>query len=75
MPTCMVCGRPFPDGQGIVISRGSIYMAFHSSRCASKFLQRMIKDAEDISCLEKLYERTSKEFEEAMKKKLTVKRI
>lgn len=40
--TCVVCGRVFPDGQGIVIRTGDVDIAFHSSRCAAKFLRMLI---------------------------------
>ena len=40
---CIVCGRVFPEGQGIVIRYGDIVLAFHSSRCASKFLRQLLE--------------------------------
>lgn len=40
--TCVVCGRVFPDGQGIVIRTGDTDIAFHSSKCAAKFLRILI---------------------------------
>ncbi len=40
---CIVCGRPFPEGQGIIINYGKHKLAFHSSRCASKFLRLLLE--------------------------------
>ncbi len=39
---CIVCGRAFPEGQGIVLYYGGIELAFHSNRCASKFLRQLL---------------------------------
>lgn len=75
MPKCIVCGRSFPDGQGIVLSRRDLYLSFHSSRCASRFLRRLIMDSEDIDCLEKQVNTILKEFEEIQEKKKVTKKI
>lgn len=40
--TCVVCGRVFPEGQGVVIKAGDVDIAFHSSRCAAKFLRMLV---------------------------------
>jgi len=40
---CIVCGRVFPEGQGIVVKTGSIVLEFHSSRCASKFFRNLLE--------------------------------
>ena len=40
---CIVCGRKFHQGQGIVIEYGKYRLAFHSSRCASKFLKLLLE--------------------------------
>ncbi len=42
---CIVCGRVFPRGQGIVIKHGNLELAFHSSRCASKFLRKILENS------------------------------
>ncbi len=39
---CIVCGRVFPEGQGIVINYGGVELSFHSSRCAAKFLRQLL---------------------------------
>ncbi len=36
---CVICGRPFPEGQGVIVSRGGLTLTFHSSRCAYKFFK------------------------------------
>lgn len=46
MPECIVCGRFFHEGQGIVIKMPGGVLEFHSSRCAQKFLRRLIDEAE-----------------------------
>jgi len=40
--TCIVCGRVFPEGQGIVLKHGDLLLTFHSSRCVSRFLKRLL---------------------------------
>lgn len=40
---CIACGRIFPKGQGIVIKYSKYTLAFHSSRCASKFLKLLLE--------------------------------
>lgn len=40
---CIICGRKFPEGQGIVIKYGSLELRFHSNRCASKFLRQLLE--------------------------------
>ncbi len=64
---CIVCGRVFPEGQGIVIKYGNLILSFHSSRCAAKFLKRLLENTpyEDIGRYVKdVYE----EFIEQLKK-------
>lgn len=40
---CIVCGRVFPEGQGVVLRSGEITLLFHSNRCASKFLKILLE--------------------------------
>ena len=44
---CIVCGRVFPEGQGIVVVKSGLELAFHSSRCVSKFFKRLLENAPD----------------------------
>ena len=45
---CCVCGKVFPEGQGIVIKLAGGVVAFHSSKCAARFLRLLL----DISSKE-----------------------
>ncbi len=40
---CIVCGRVFPEGQGIIIKYGNTLLAFHKSKCAAKFLKLLLE--------------------------------
>ncbi len=40
---CVVCGRLFPEGQGMVLRSGEVILSFHSSKCASKFLKILLE--------------------------------
>lgn len=65
--TCVVCGRVFPEGQGIVIKTGGEAIAFHSSRCAAKFL-RMLLDKGHREVISSSL-RLARELEEALREK------
>lgn len=75
MRRCIVCGRTFPEGQGVAISRGGLRLEFHSSRCAAKFLRRLLTEADDIQCIEKTAKRIAKEYEELLKLKAKAKEL
>ncbi|MEM0340375.1 MAG: hypothetical protein QXN05_02625 [Acidilobaceae archaeon] len=47
---CLMCGRVFPEGQGVIISRGGLILEFHSSRCAYKFF-KIFFERLDYQCL------------------------
>jgi len=36
---CMVCGRKFPLGQGVIINMCGFTLKFHSKSCAMKFFR------------------------------------
>ncbi|ABN70071.1 conserved hypothetical protein [Staphylothermus marinus F1] len=40
---CIVCGRVFPEGQGIIIEYDGLLLTFHSNRCASKFFRELLE--------------------------------
>lgn len=40
---CIVCGRPFPRGQGIVLNFADEVLEFHSSRCFAKFARCLLE--------------------------------
>ena len=63
---CIVCGRKFPKGQGVIIVvKGSEY-AFHSKGCAIKFFKRLVEEL-DPNTLYEAFERVRKSFEEELR--------
>ncbi|BAF34739.1 hypothetical protein APE_0601a [Aeropyrum pernix K1] len=44
MPKCIVCGRFFHEGQGIIIKIPGGLLEFHSSRCAQRFLRMLLEE-------------------------------
>jgi len=69
---CIVCGRKFPKGQGIVlVIDGKVY-PFHSKACALKFLRRFLEEV-DKSLVINIFDKLSKEFEEERIRKLKLK--
>jgi len=40
---CVVCGRVFPSGQGIIINIEDLTLEFHSNRCFSKFTRELLR--------------------------------
>ena len=76
MPRCLVCGRFFHNGQGIVVSVRGGRLYFHSSRCAARFLRRLLEEhPEDcivsaVRSLEEDYLKALKEAEERSKKRI-----
>ena len=72
--TCIICGKVFPRGQGIVIERANILLVFHSKKCASKFLRLFIERIP-----EREFKRVSRELlselEELRRKKIATKQI
>ncbi len=62
--TCIVCGRKFPRGQGIVLNIGGVELDFHSKRCALKFLTSLLEHL-DQDQLRRAVNETVREFEEA----------
>ncbi len=65
---CIVCGKKFPVGQGIVINIEGRQYTFHSKKCALKFLRRALEEF-DKSALIKVFDKISKEFYEERKSK------
>ena len=45
--TCIVCGRKFPEGQGIVIKRAGVELAFHSKTCLAKFFKLFVERVDE----------------------------
>lgn len=67
--TCIVCGRTFPKGQGVIIEIGKTTLYFHSTKCATKFFKLLIERIEDKDVLEKTAKELINEFEEIRKRK------
>jgi large subunit ribosomal protein L24e len=67
--TCVVCGKKFPEGQGIIIQKEGIILEFHSSKCASKFFRRLIEEAPDISCIKNTIKQLIEEYRTINEKK------
>ena len=44
---CVVCGRKFPEGQGIVIVKAGRALHFHSKACAAKFFKLLLERVDD----------------------------
>lgn len=79
MPTrreyiCIVCGRKFPQGQGIVIKRAGIELAFHSKACLAKFF-RLFVERIDEKEFKKAARELIREFEEARRARMKQKII
>ena len=62
---CIVCGRKFPRGQGIIIEKAGITLTFHSSRCAAKFLRLFLERADD-RCVGSALRETIEELRKAL---------
>jgi len=71
---CIVCGRAFPEGQGIVLQRANIELAFHSKTCLAKFFKLFIENL-DEGCFKKAAKETIKSFEEQRKARMRAKVI
>ena len=71
---CIVCGRVFPEGQGIVIERGGLTLAFHSKACAVKFFKLMVETMDEGE-FKKVARSLMKEFEELQKRRAKQKVI
>ena len=72
---CIVCGRKFPEGQGIVITKAGITLHFHSSRCAARFLRLLLErldEGEARRVLKELVEELRKSLEEKEKARVKV---
>ncbi len=71
MPRCSVCGKVFPEGQGIVMKFRDRDLFFHKRTCAVRFLRELIpllqKDCS--SPVERVLESFSKAIEERRKEK------
>jgi large subunit ribosomal protein L24e len=72
--TCIVCGRVFPEGQGIVIRRAGVELAFHSKACLAKFFRLFVEKLDEREFKRAAVE-TVREFEQLRKMKQKAKVI
>lgn len=73
---CLVCGRVFPTGQGIIVKLGDFTLEFHSNKCFAKFAKALLERIPPDEA--KTYvKRVKEDFEELLiqKSKLKAKRI
>lgn len=68
MYECVVCGRKFPHGQGIVIHKSGVTLYFHSKACAAIFFKLFIERV-DESCTKGVLREILEELNEALKKR------
>jgi len=73
---CIVCGRKFPRGQGVVLTIDNKEYAFHSKRCVIKFMKRVIEEL-DKSVIKSVFDRVAGEFEKELEsaRERTAKKI
>lgn len=73
---CIVCGRVFPQGQGILLKLGNEVLEFHSSKCFSKFAKTLLERI-PFDEIKGYVRKVREEYEElvAEKQKLKVKKI
>jgi len=71
---CVTCGRPFPEGQGVIVSRGGLTLAFHSGRCAYRFFKLLFERVEERCVVGAARELVS-ELEKAQESRRARKRI
>uniref|UniRef100_A0A7C4NN49 Uncharacterized protein n=1 Tax=Staphylothermus marinus TaxID=2280 RepID=A0A7C4NN49_STAMA len=64
---CIVCGRIFPEGQGVVIKHGELTLFFHKSKCACKFFKYLLENT-PYSEIGRYVKNTLDFFEEKLEK-------
>lgn len=62
---CVVCGRRFPRGQGVILVIGGRGYSFHSKACALKFVRRLLEELGEAAS--PVAERVVREFAEELK--------
>ncbi|MEM1619857.1 MAG: hypothetical protein QXU97_01420 [Fervidicoccaceae archaeon] len=71
---CVVCGRAFSEGQGVIIMRGGLRLHFHSAKCAAKFFKIVMLEAPDVSCVERQIQKTIADLEKS-RERVETKRL
>ena len=67
--TCPVCGRKFPEGQGVALDFKGAIEVFHSKACALKFIRHLI-DKVEAQALSRAYRETLDEFKELLRRRM-----
>ncbi|MCE4604709.1 MAG: hypothetical protein F7B20_07080 [Aeropyrum sp.] len=67
MHRCIVCGRVFHRGQGVVVKLPGGVLEFHSSRCAQRFLRMLLEDRHS-ECVQREALSLARELEGALEK-------
>jgi large subunit ribosomal protein L24e len=62
---CLVCGRVFPEGQGVVLELGGVRLEFHSKKCALVFLRSLLEHIEP-DVLRRAVNETMREYREKL---------
>ncbi len=71
---CIVCGRVFPQGQGVVIVRSGLVLTFHSKACLTKFFKLFVERIDEKE-FRKAAREVIKEYEKLRRTKLKPKEI
>lgn len=69
---CIVCGRVFPEGQGIILDIGDEVLEFHSAKCFSKFTKRLFEKI-PIDEIKGYVKRVREEYEEYLSQRNKIK--
>ncbi|AOL15641.1 hypothetical protein BFU36_01595 [Sulfolobus sp. A20] len=65
---CSICGRTFPEGQGIKIEIVGEKLYFHSKSCAYKFLKEVILNS-DSDCIGSSVKNIQRKYKEILEDK------
>jgi ribosomal protein L24E len=71
---CLVCGRKFPKGQGIVVERAGITLSFHNKSCLAKFF-KLIVERIDEKEYKRVVRQLIEEFNSLLEMRAKAKRI
>ncbi len=72
--SCIVCGRSFYEGQGIVLTIADRKLEFHNKACAYKFFRSVLENV-DKDCVSSAVRETYKKFSELLEKRKAEKKI
>jgi len=71
---CIVCGRRFPHGQGIIMDVAGKILYFHSRRCAYRFM-RLVMERADEKCIRGPIDEVLREFNRILEERRVEKVI